>query len=54
MAIKVQNTDVKKEKKLAPPLFAVTFLPNITHPLASAKSAIDQSAKKTNTIRDKT
>ena len=53
MVIKVQNTDVKKEKKLAPPLFAVTFLPNITHPLASAKSAIDQSAKKTNVISDK-
>ena len=42
----VQNTDEKNEKKLAPPLLADTFLPNITHPLASAKSAIDQSAKK--------
>ena len=51
MAMRVQKTEEKKEKKLAPPLLADTFLPNMTHPLASAKSAMDQSAKKTKVMR---
>jgi len=50
IAIMVQKRDDKKEKKVAAPRLALAFLPNITHPLASAKSAIDHSAKKTNTI----
>lgn len=44
---------VKKEKKADAPLLAVTFLPNMTQPLASAKSAIDQMKKNTITVADK-
>jgi len=52
--MRVQKTDEKKEKKLAPPLSAATFRPNITQPLASAKSAIDQSAKNRKVVREST
>ena len=54
IAIKVQNKAEKKEKKLAPPLLAETFLPNITQPFASAKSAIDHKAKNTKVIPEST
>ena len=50
IAITVQKNAEKKEKNDAPPLLAPAFLANITHPFASAKSAIDQRAKKTNTM----
>jgi hypothetical protein len=54
IAIRVQKTDEKKEKKVAPPLPAEALRPNITHPLASAKSAIDQRAKNKKTTVDRT
>lgn len=43
---------VKKAKKAAAPFPVVAFLPNITHPLASAKSAIDHIKKNTMTMAE--
>jgi len=53
MAMTVLSKAVKNEKNEAAPRLAVRFLPNITHPFASAKSAMHQIAKKTITADDR-
>lgn len=52
-AMTILRRAVKKEKKEAAPLLLVMFLPNMTHPLASAKSATDQIMKKTMTTAER-
>ena len=45
MVMRVQNRAEKKLKKEEAPLELVTLSASMTHPLASAKSAMDQMAK---------
>ena len=47
MVMIVQKSAEKKVKKAAAPLLLIALSASITQPLASAKLAIDQIAKKT-------